>query len=253
MSNTCKFTIAVAKLLLVFLQVVTSTTTISRSKISLIYSSTGPESALPHFLWMAGDEEDGMKTQIFHSYNFTGSDELKPNPYEPATTCSDDVFEGTSPDLRTPTLPWSIQYDWGCEREMKEVDVIVMENDVLRATITPQFGGRVWSLWDKKNKRDIFFNNNAHQPSNIAHRKAWSAGGAEWNWSPGIIGHSAFSESPVYVGVVNKTILRVWEYDRMNGTVWSVDMAIVSLVSYYYYYYYSHHTTLILLTIIRIG
>ena len=42
----------------------------------------------------------------------------------------------------------------------------------------------------------------------------------------GIIGHSAFSESPVYVGTVNDTVLRIWEYDRMNGTVWSVDMAI---------------------------
>jgi hypothetical protein len=175
---------------------------------------------------MAGDEEDGMKTQIFHGYNFTG-EELRPNPYEPATTCTDRIFENTSPDLRTPTLPWAIQYDFGCEREpSKEIDVIVMENEVLRATITPQFGGRVWSLYDKKAQRDVFFNNPAHQPANIAHRKAWSAGGAEFNWSPGIIGHSAFSESPVYVGTVNDTVLRIWEYDRMNGTVWSVDMAI---------------------------
>ena len=114
-----------------------------------------------------------MKTQIFHGYNFTG-EELRPNPYEPATTCTEDIFENTSPDLRTPTLPWAIQYDWGCEREQgKEINVIVMENEVLRATITPQFGGRVWSLFDKKHEREIFLNNPAHQPANIAHRKYW--------------------------------------------------------------------------------
>lgn len=42
----------------------------------------------------------------------------------------------------------------------------------------------------------------AKQPANIGALKAWSAGGAEWNWSPGIIGHSAFSEANTYLAKV---------------------------------------------------
>ena len=67
----------------------------------------------------------------------------------------------------------------------------------------------------------------AHQPENIGYRKAWSSGGCEWNWSPGKIGHSVFTEAPTYTAVIETAkgpVVRVWEYDRQNHTVWSVDM-----------------------------
>eukprot|EP00939_MAST-03C_sp_MAST-3C-sp1_P000462 g462.t1 len=196
--------------------------------VSLVWSSTGPDAVLPHFLFMAGIEEDGKDTHIFDGFNYTGGTG-EPNPYEPGISCPDTVFENTSPDLRTPTLPWAIQYDWGCERIKKNVSMLALENDVLKAYIAPQWGGRVWSLYNKKEGRELFFKNPAHQPANIAYRKAWAAGGAEWNWSPGRIGHSAFSESPVHTAVMNSDlgkVIRVWEYDRLNGTVWQVDMLI---------------------------
>ena len=85
------------------------------------------------------------------------------------------------------------QDDWGCERAATEVDAIVVETDQLRAAITPQWGGKVWSLYHKKYKRQLFFNNPAHQPNNIGYRKSWTSGGCEWNWSPG---ESIFSLSP---------------------------------------------------------
>ena len=67
----------------------------------------------------------------------------------------------------------------------------------------PQWGARIWTVYDKIRNKDWVFSNPAHQPANIAVRKAWTSGGIEWNWSPGIIGHSAFSESATWVGVVN--------------------------------------------------
>eukprot|EP00966_Prymnesium_polylepis_P319864 7376289-Prymnesium_polylepis.2 len=73
--------------------------------------------------------------------------------------------------------------------------------------------------------KQLFFNNPAHQPANIGYRKAWSSGGAEWNWAPGKIGHSVFTESPVWTAVIPTEmgeLVRVWEYDRLNGTVWQV-------------------------------
>ncbi len=46
----------------------------------------------------------------------------------------------------------------------------------------------------------------------------------------GIIGHSAFTESPVWTAVLDSElgpVLRVYEYDRYNGTVWQVDMLLL--------------------------
>lgn len=82
-------------------------------------------------------------------------------------------------------------------------------------------------MYDKLRGRDWTFSNPAHQPANIAVLKAWTAGGIEWNWSPGIIGHSVFSESPAWVGVLNTPrgpVVRAWEYDRLNASVWQVDI-----------------------------
>ena len=187
-------------------------------------SSTGPDNTLPNFLFMAGGEEGGNLWGGDFSYTgVTGS----PSPWLPPDACPDDLFENTSDDLRVSQLPWQLQDDWGCEREQTDVDVVVLETDQLRAAITPQWGGKIWSLYDKTRDRQLFFNNPAHQPNNIGYRKAWSSGGCEWNWSPGKIGHSVFSESPVYTGVVHTSkgdVVRVWEYDRQNHTVWQVDM-----------------------------
>ena len=151
------------------------------------------------------------------------------------STCPEDVFEGMSPDLRAPKLPWRVQEDWGCERNRTSVRVLVLENELLRAAITPQWGGKVWSLYHKGHKRQLFFNNPAHQPANIGYLKAWAAGGAEWNWSPGHVGHSTFSESPVWTAVLPSEmgpVVRVWEYDRLNGTVWQVDILIANETMY---------------------
>ena len=123
-------------------------------------SETGPSSTLPSFFFMATDEEGGG---LYTGYNYTGGDKGKPVPFEAKTSCPEDVFEHMSPDLRVPQLPWRLQEDWGCEQVEKDVDMIVLENDYLRATIAPQWGGKIWSLYHKKLDRQLFFNNPAHQ------------------------------------------------------------------------------------------
>ena len=49
--------------------------------------------------------------------------------------------------------------------------------------------------------------------------------------SPGIIGHSAFTESPAWVAEIpteKGTMLRVYEYDRYNSSVWQVDILLTA-------------------------
>merc|ERR1711871_718156 len=101
--------------------------------------------------------------------------------------------------------------------------------DDLKVTITPQYSGKIWAIYDKKRQREWLFNNRAHQPANIGALKSWASGGCEFNWSPGIIGHSAFSETQVYMARVDTErgpMLRVYEFDRYNGTVFQVDMIV---------------------------
>lgn len=152
-------------------------------------------------------------------------------PFVPDDSCGDDIFDGAMEDQRSPQLPYLTQDLWTCERKTENISAWVMEDENLKVTITPQYSGKVWAIYDKKKGSDVLFNNRAHQPANIGALKSWAAGGAEWNWSPGIIGHSAFAETQVYLAKVPSSrgdVLRVYEFDRYNGTVWQVDMIILN-------------------------
>jgi hypothetical protein len=194
----------------------------------LTMSSTGPTNVLPAFRFQGvGGEGSGG---IFKPTQGYAGGLGQPAPFAPHDGCADELFADTMDLSSMPLLPWANQDDWGCERNRSvEVPAIIAETSLLRAVIMPQFGGRVWSLWHKKEKRELVFANPAHQPASIGYRNAWTAGGIEFNWSPGYVGHSAFTESPVYAGVVTtptagEDVLRLWEYDRINGTVWQVDL-----------------------------
>lgn len=159
-------------------------------------SKTGQDSTLPSYFFMAKSEEGGSLFEGFYDPPYQGG-RGTPNPFEvPVNNCPDDLFENTSPDLRVPQLPWNLQDDWGCERESQDVPIISMESEKLRASVTPQWGGKVWSLYHKEFDRELFFANPAHQPANIGYRKAWTSGGCEWNWSPGKIGHQCVYRIP---------------------------------------------------------
>ena len=189
------------------------------------FSSVGGGKLLPGFLFMQG-ESDGLQQDIAVR---TGGGRGKPIPFVPDDSADDDVFEGASPDLRSPQLPY-LKYDtWGCQRSPKALPVILMDSAQIRLTITPMFGGKVWSMRDKVAGRDFFFSNPAHQPANIGARGAWVAGGLEFNWAPGFLGHSAFTEERVWAARIptdRGELIRVYEFDRYNATVYQVDLLL---------------------------
>merc|ERR1719223_385597 len=198
-------------------------TVVKKEKINAINSETLPGNILPQFLFQQGAIEGGSVGVTI------GGDKGTTKPFTPDDSCGDDIFEGAMDDMRSPQLPYLTQDLWTCDRKEEDMDVWVYENDDLKVTITPQFAGKVWGIYDKKRGKDLLYANRAHQPANIGALKAWAAGGAEWNYSPGIIGHSAFSETQVYMGRLDTEkgpVLRVYEFDRYNGTVWQVDMLL---------------------------
>lgn len=199
--------------------------TVSMSTMSVINSDTLPGNLLPNFMFQQGSIEGGsVGVKI-------GGGRGTPKPFSPDDSCGDDIFDGAMTDMRSPQLPYLTQDLWTCDRKQEDIPVIYLENDDLKVSVTPQIDGKVWGIYDKKRQQEWLFANRAHQPANIGALKSWAAGGAEWNWSPGIIGHSAFSETQVHVTKIHTKrgpLLRVFEYDRYNGTVWQVDMMIAN-------------------------
>jgi hypothetical protein len=78
-------------------------------------------------------------------------------------------------------LPYTMQDRYDRVLENIEFPIIVMENQFLKAEFIPALGGRLWSLYDKKRKRNILYKNPVFRPANLAIREAWFSGGIEWN------------------------------------------------------------------------
>lgn len=122
--------------------------------------------------------------------------------------------------------PYLMQDGYSREAAPKELPAVVLENSKLKATVIPSLGGRIWELFDKATGKQLLHTHDAPQLANIALRKAWFAGGLEWNI--GTRGHSPTSCDPLHTAIVHtpdgKHILRVWEYERLREVVFQVDI-----------------------------
>ncbi|MBD3185105.1 DUF5107 domain-containing protein [Candidatus Poribacteria bacterium] len=122
-------------------------------------------------------------------------------------------------------LPYGIQDDYDREKIEREFKTVVLENDFLRATFLIELGGRLWSLYHKKAETELLYVNPVFQPGNLAIRNAWFSGGVEWNM--GIIGHSVFTCSPVFVANLKMDdgtpVLRMYEWDRLRMATYQID------------------------------
>ncbi|MDR1128123.1 MAG: DUF5107 domain-containing protein [Treponema sp.] len=124
-------------------------------------------------------------------------------------------------------LPYTKQDRYGRALRDLEFPSIVMENSFLRAEFVPALGGRLWSLFDKKEGRDILYRNPVFRPANLAIRDAWFSGGIEWNI--GRLGHSVHTCSPVFAGILaggGETALRLWEFERQTRLFWRVECVL---------------------------
>ncbi|MDR2901373.1 MAG: DUF5107 domain-containing protein [Treponema sp.] len=122
-------------------------------------------------------------------------------------------------------LPYKRQDRYTRKRVMTEIPSVILENDFLKAEFLPSLGGRLWSLFDKKNQRDIVYKNPVLQPANLAIRDAWFAGGIEWNI--GRLGHSVHTCAPVFAGSYTAPngveVFRIWEFERQTRLFWRID------------------------------
>jgi hypothetical protein len=124
-------------------------------------------------------------------------------------------------------LPYPVQQDY--DRSLRDVSLpaYVIDNGVLRATVLPTLGGRVWSLYDESRGRELVFRNPVLQFANFGLTNAWFAGGIEWNL--GSTGHTTLSCRPMHAAVVagpDGDVLRLWEWERTRDLVLQVDLCV---------------------------
>lgn len=135
----------------------------------------------------------------------------------------EEIYEGYG--RRANAYPYR-QYN-GYTRELseREIKTAVLENDFLKAVFLPEYGGRLWELWDKECGRNLLYTNDVLQFSNLAVRNAWFSGGAEWN--VGVIGHMPLTTDPLYTARTETDdgmpALRFYEYERIRGVRFQMD------------------------------
>ncbi len=113
------------------------------------------------------------------------------------------------------------------DRDLKEKDytVAVLENEYLKATFTPCFGGKLWSLVDKKTGKELLFKNEVVRPCNLSVRNAWLSGGIEWNAC--FKGHGPFTSDWVNTAVAalddGTPVLRFYYFERIRCAIVQMD------------------------------
>lgn len=104
--------------------------------------------------------------------------------------------------------------------------MVVLENDYLRVRIFPEIGGKIWSIYDKTQKRELFYDNDVIKFRDIALRGPWTSGGIEFNY--GVIGHAPSCAHPVDYEVVKKDDGSVSCYigvlELLTRTRWTVEI-----------------------------
>lgn len=109
--------------------------------------------------------------------------------------------------------------------EEREYDSVVLENEYLKATFMPDFGGKLWSLIDKETGRDLLFKNSVVRPCNLAVRNAWMSGGVEWNC--GFLGHHPYTCSRINTAITElddgTPVLRFYYFERIRAVFVQMD------------------------------
>lgn len=122
-------------------------------------------------------------------------------------------------------LPYTIQEDYHRNLTQRDLNTVVMENDFLRATFLADYGGRLWSLYDKRAGQELLFSNPVFRLANLAIRNAWFSGGIEWNL--GQYGHTCLTCEPMFFArCTDKNgvpFLRMYEYERQKCFFFQID------------------------------
>ncbi|MFD9356245.1 DUF5107 domain-containing protein [Streptomyces sp. NPDC060031] len=180
-------------------------TTVRRALLTLPAAPLGHENPLP-----ALRAPDGVHVLDERSRDGLPRDMARQIGYEP---------------LRS-VLPVRLLDGYQRQRQEREFESVVIENEHLRVTVLPGLGGRIHSLVHPPSGRELLYRNPVFQPANFALNGAWFSGGIEWNI--GATGHTTLSCAPVHAALVpapdGGVMVRLWEWERLRDLPFQVDL-----------------------------
>lgn len=124
-------------------------------------------------------------------------------------------------------LPYGVQRDYDRADHELDLPAVTLDNGVLRATVLPTLGGRVWSLRDLRTDRELLLVPERLRFAGFALTDAWFAGGIEWNL--GSTGHATTTCRPMHAAIVDSPTgraLRLWEWERTRDLVLAIDLTL---------------------------
>jgi len=105
---------------------------------------------------------------------------------------------------------------------------LFLENEYLKVTCLPELGGRLHSVLDKTQNKEMFHANGVIKPGMIAMRGAWISGGVEWNSGPH--GHTVTILSPVNAATGRSrdgsAFLEISNTEQISRTRWTVRVTL---------------------------
>lgn len=116
-------------------------------------------------------------------------------------------------------LPYKIQDGYTRNKKLTDIKTVVLENEYLKAIFLPEYGGRLWSLFDKKQNKEILYTNTVFQPCNFAILNAWFSGGVEFN--VGIKGHTPLTCSNMFCQKIDGHTVKFYEFERIRKVNYS--------------------------------
>lgn len=123
--------------------------------------------------------------------------------------------------------PYTALDDLTDSRKTITYPAIYLENEYLKATILPDMDGRVYSLFDKVAKREVFYRNHVVKYGLVGLRGAWISGGIEFNFPNG---HTTDTVSPVARRIRQNadgsaTVI-VGDVDQVSNMHWEVALTL---------------------------
>lgn len=125
-------------------------------------------------------------------------------------------------------FPYRMQDMYTRELFDSKIGAVVLENDHIKATFLPEWGGKLMSLFDKDSNRELLSVNPVIRPCNLAIRNAWTSGGVEWNC--GMFGHNPHTCDTLFTVETalddGTPVLRMYEFERIRQVVKQMDFFI---------------------------
>jgi len=124
--------------------------------------------------------------------------------------------------------PYTMQDHLYRTKSERTYKALFLENEYLKVTCLPELGGRLHSVLDKTEGKQMFHYNKVIKPGMIAMRGAWISGGVEWNAGPQ--GHTVTAVSPVDAllgrNPDGSAYLQISNLEKSQRTRWTVRVTL---------------------------